>query len=210
MRLVVRKYGLISALSLSLSLVTGVAMAEESAAVDAMGAGHPPKPLACSQNSSRIGDVVFSIVSPDKFSALSNRCGEVWVLMDGQTLPKDSPIVQQKLLDESFRISQSGDYRLPNAGGRFIRALNNGNSEGQLDPDNARVAGSVQADAIKRHDHMFKLAASTGRVADGKDRIPSQFDQTLPTKLQESTDNKDFAIETRPVNISLFVYVRIK
>ncbi|WP_405576842.1 hypothetical protein [Winogradskyella sp. Asnod2-B02-A] len=161
------------------------------------------------ENLEDIGIIKQSLLKPNQFNKTQKG---TWVLLNGQEIYKDSELY--KLLDENFDLNiltkKNDKYFLPNASGAFIRA-SNVNGEGK-DPDTTRKVGSLQLDGVKKHNHGGWVGARADGNPDGStdtrggDQSPGGNDR-FPHN-PKVIDN--FGIEeTRPVNISLYTYIKI-
>lgn len=148
-----------------------------------------------------IGVIKQSIFKPKQFNKTQNG---TWVLLDGSQISKDTKLFE--LLEENFNLDiltlkEDGNYYLPDASGVFIRA-SNVNGKGK-DPDKDRKVGSIQNDTIKKHEHKYyagsknyteyNTGAKTYRINPKWQNTKSDFGGT----------------ETRPVNISMYTYIKI-
>lgn len=143
-----------------------------------------------------LGDIKYSILEPYKFN--DQHEGE-WVIMQGQSI-KGSDL---SLL--------SGMNTLPDARGMFLRSMNLGRVDG--DVDSVRQVGSFQGDSLHSHHHSIspcghangsnallaqKWVASTESNCNERSRNVSENFQVIKDKS-----------ETRPKNIALFIYIKI-
>lgn len=167
---------------------------------------------------SGIGTVVYSILSPEQFKKVN---GLEWDLMEGQTLTypndlsKDGKITTY--LEEQFKnkkyVSKS---KLPDAGGMFFRILNTKKSK--LDPLNNRKIGDFQNDAFQGHDHSLESwAGQSGHGSKNSNNAgygsEGPYGQKIKTKgiyTKKEYGKVKFSSETRPVNISVNAYVKVR
>ena len=145
-----------------------------------------------------VGVIKQSLLKPTQFNKTQKG---TWVLLDGSQIKKDSKLFE--LLKENFDLDiltkKDDDYYLPNASGMFIRS-SNVNGEG-ADPDKNRLVGSYQADALKKHRHSFNshgAGGGYGNIVDGQSK------QKIEINTSYFGDE-----ETRPVNISMYTYIKI-
>ncbi|QHI38646.1 hypothetical protein IMCC3317_40400 [Kordia antarctica] len=152
-----------------------------------------------------IGIIKQSLLKPNQFNKTQKG---TWVLLNGQEINKESKLY--KLLEENFDLNiltkKDNKYFLPNASGAFIRA-SNVNGEGK-DPDKDRKVGSIQDDLIKIHEHNYW--GGTGNKwyknfnTNGGGNHPSEKNLS-----NVKTHNSLLGSETRPVNISMYTYIKI-
>ncbi|MCW3109930.1 MAG: hypothetical protein JWQ09_4436 [Segetibacter sp.] len=149
-----------------------------------------------------IGDVKYSILSPDKFNQVNGRG---WVLMNGSSTAEVADLFRNSELHNALQVPS-----LPDARGVFLRGMNKGREAENGDPDGERNVGDVQRDTFKSHTHVIyyfqgvhwdfsgqKFAGAVKPMMDGQGVAPGE-----PTG--EKGGN-----ETRPRNIALFVYIKI-
>ena len=108
-----------------------------------------------------VGEIRTSLLSEDKFL---RQYGPDWRLMDGTSI-------------RGRRLSDyTGEPRLPDARGRFLRMANN-TASGE-DRDEERAIGSLQKSTTKRHQHLYKDAYFTQGVTkpDAKFGYPAIVD----------------------------------
>ncbi len=92
-----------------------------------------------------VGTIVSSILPPDKFA---KAVGDVdlpepsWILADGRSINGASTYSQL-----------TGDVKIPDLRGMFLRGMNEGRADGNEDPDRNRIVGQLQMDSFKKHDH---------------------------------------------------------
>lgn len=103
-----------------------------------------------------------------------------------------------------------GLKQLPDARGIFIRGLSLRRNDGNEDPFNQelgrqRKVGEYQNDSIKKHEHLYEHAFHDGRGKSGHSN-PGVF---ASHKTVKTEPNIDAGLETRPKNISLFIYIKI-
>jgi len=160
-----------------------------------------------------VGDVKYSILPPSAFDAAN---GPGWILMD-----KDATLkLEKSQLKQNFGIQS-----LPDACGVFVRGVNLKREGGTGDPDNTRMPGSYQSDAFQGHFHKLTGDLSTKDKPNGAPVILGASDRIGPNPPKEpefsnhhyvrspETDGTNgtprTAVETRPKNIALYVYVKI-
>lgn len=118
---------------------------------------------------------------------------EIWVLADGRTATT-----------EYFQAT--GNANVPDIRGLFLRGLNVGRSDGKEDPDpdfegNVRIAGSYQADSLKSHSHTEDLSTGDNVNIFGG----GSFGGNHIVNTGATGGN-----ETRPKNMAVFWYVKVK
>jgi hypothetical protein len=145
----------------------------------------------------KIGDIRYSILNPQKFIQTH---GSGWVLMDGRNI------------NNSNLFQFIGMVNLPDARGVFIRGMNIGRDVTNGDAEGDRSVGQYQADGVKRHQHGFSDAwfaevnCGHGNILGSR----SSDGDNMKCEDHDITDNGVGLIdETRPRNISLYVYVKI-
>lgn len=151
-----------------------------------------------------IGDIRYSVLLPSQFE---DENGPGWVLLDGRPIDPDWKIPQ---------LTSFNNNRLPDARGVFIRGMNLGRARSDGDPDGDRNIGYPQSDGIKEHTHemspksiVYASRHPSDKGEGGSSRYFPGQDNTA-TFLVHSTGsglNKD---ETRPRNIALYVYIKVK
>lgn len=154
-----------------------------------------------------VGDVKFSILKPELFIEAN---GNGWVLMKGQSFSdvKPDPIIYRE--QEFFNVG--GVLQLPDARGVFFRGMNEGREVVDTlgDPNTKRIVGIYQPDLLKDHNHSYRKYIDHGwKTKYGGDQklvIPEDF-EVQPT---EGVNNSKGGKETRPRNIALYVYIKIK
>jgi hypothetical protein len=142
---------------------------------------------------STIGDVRYSVLDPKKFMALNPG----WVLMDGGAATPAQ-------FNSSRLHTELGMEKMPDGRGVFIRGMNEGRKDGDLN----RQVGTLQLDMLAKHQHEIKFQLTKeGPQALTLDKIRggeannSGFGQTF----SEIAGGE----ETRPKNIALYTYIKI-
>lgn len=172
--------------------------------------GIPPKTENSNEtivDEGAIGDVKFSILKPELFIEAN---GNGWVLLKGQAFSdvKPDPLIFKE--QEFFNVD--GVLKLPDARGVFVRGMNEGREivDSKGDPDTKRTVGSYQPDLIKEHNHNYRKYIDHGwttRYGEGQGLvIPGDFEVKPTEGVNESKSGE----ETRPRNIALYVYIKIK
>jgi hypothetical protein len=161
------------------------------------------------ENTTRLGDVKYSILPPDLFN--DTQDGR-WVLLDGKPLSDLSGLYE--FLDGKMRLDllkkQGDTYMLPDAKGRFIRSMNiNGQGD---DPDKNRKMGSYQKDIFQTHTHEMGVGVSDKAAQSQIDRarFPDYVQRGRRGPFQtKGAINGRTGEETRPKNIALYTYIKI-
>ncbi len=171
--------------------------------------------------SGAVGDVKYSVLNPTQFAAVNGDC---WVPFDGRALASSAQLRQI-----------TGWTSLPNAGGVFLRTQEFANSP---DRDPGRTSSSpiaaVQAEELKSHGHSaggnnggqiykypvsildpayvsasgFTLLTNMNQVATQLFPPPPVYAPLDPFDFSAGVSNTGGA-ETRPVNMNVWVYIRI-
>lgn len=156
--------------------------------------------------SGALGDVKYSIFNPAKFAEQNGDC---WVPMDGRS------IVGSRLEAEL------GMSSLPDVGGAFLRAQEFPDSPDR-DPGRTTTSpvGVVQLDEIKSHNHQLNDPGHRhpGRLNRPVTLNPASGDYFATNIPQDEifgsattgiTINPTGGAETRPINVNMWVYIRI-
>ncbi len=170
--------------------------------------------------SGAVGDVKYSVLPPKQF-ALEN--GPCWVPMDGKPLPMSAKL---KTYIPSWT-------NLPDASGAFVRAQDfNGGADRDPLRDSTSAIAQVQEDAFERHTHSISSETHNhyyyvdnggggpysygGSMLSGVDNLVTRNDVVANDRATTDDDTHTHTIgntgdpnETRPVNINLWVYIRI-
>ena len=166
--------------------------------------------VACS---GALGDVKYSILNPTQFAAVNGGC---WVPMDGRALVATDKLRQV-----------TGMTTLPNGGGLFLRSQEFSNS---TDYDKSRTSVSpiatVQTEAVQSHNHGVNDPGHAHSLDDiyhpsGGDKCGcsgsggTAHNSTITSNHNTYNSNTGITIqntggpETRPVNMNMWVYIRI-
>ena len=167
---------------------------------------------------SNLGDVKFSVLSPDMFIKIN---GDAWVPLDGGKWMKDK---KKDFKRTDLYKKTRKDFSKIDARGVFIRGMNMGQGGQKGDPDSRRGVGAYQKDSIITHHHSTPFH-SAGSVASDDTRInypnvefftPENHrygESRMTTTLIHDNSRKnhlDTKEETRPRNICLYVYIKVK
>lgn len=142
-----------------------------------------------------VGAVIASFVAPT--GGYMTGSNGVWKLADGSAMPG----------------TYTAGLPNPDMRGKFIRGLNAGAAAtaGSTDPDAARSAGSFQADAFQDHKHWLWMymgsAGSSYGVQPGNGAVVNQSAQMATADLTSGTRA---STETRPVNVAVYWYIKVK
>lgn len=160
--------------------------------------------------SGAVGDVKYSILNPTQFAAVNGAC---WVPMDGRNIAG------------SQLASLTGATTLPDASGVFFRAQEfSGGADRDPNRTSASAIAQVQAQAVQAHGHNVSDPGHTHSYTnttynDGSDGGGGAFSK--PTNRVDNNNNTGSSTtgisipatgngpETRPVNMNLWVYIRI-
>jgi hypothetical protein len=121
-----------------------------------------------------------------------------WVLADGRAATT-----------EYFQVT--GNSKIPDLRGQFLRGLNAARADGLEDPDgSSRVPGSYQADTLKKHSHAdttfkYLLQSSNTFTANGTDNDASEPNVHTKGEIQPFG-----GAETRPRNCAVYWYIRVR
>jgi len=155
-----------------------------------------------------LGDVKYSILPPDEFKELN---GKSWRLINGDNI-SDTDLFILWINDDNINV------RLPNLSNKFIRSMG----------DKNRVVGSEQEFATalpdsfalnipESGDHSHEYSESyyhhEAPLKDGTTRDNLGRNRTVTTgngKHKHSVIISGGAIETRPINIAFYTYIKVK
>lgn len=163
-----------------------------------------------------IGDVKYSILDPADFQSVNGDC---WILMDGRNI------------SSSKLATDLSTPNIPDARGYFVRSYDNRISNRvDIDRSFGDPVGSIQADTLKSHKHDIVSGGNHEHIYNDFYDGPSGFIRTLSDgydngdssgtrrKTREASTgggshshdmNNTGGTETRPKNITLYLYVRI-
>lgn len=139
-----------------------------------------------------VGDVKYSILTPDDFQSVNGAC---WVLMDGRNI-------------SSTKLGAFGYQELPDARGIFIRGYDN-----RMDDDTKRMdvdrsfgdpVGEFQKDGLRQHTITYQKPAGPNLVA-----ACGNCAGVMHSGFRNATTTVGNAGDTRPQNITMFTYIRI-
>jgi hypothetical protein len=150
-------------------------------------------------DSYQIGDITYSILSPEKFL---NLHGNSWAHLNGQSIKGSN-------LEKEFATQLKDGSLLPNGNGLFIRSMNNFNNPNiGFDPIKPRAIGSLQKNDLQNHFHS---------ISQNIEQLDSRPPNDDPGWINccSGTYFADIAMkdgdqwETRPENITLYCYIKI-
>lgn len=164
-----------------------------------------------------LGDVRYSILAPEVFEKLNPG----WKLLSGQPMEKNWDLYR---LLETEGLLKNGKYsllkdNLPDARGMFIRGINNGRSATEGDPAGETAVGRYQDDTLKSHDHQLSFLDKTegivgfhttsGAGDPHQQRITWGDRQPYGGAIANIIVLPRGGTETRPKNISLYIYIKV-
>lgn len=150
-----------------------------------------------------IGDVKYSILPPNQFR---EENGTGWVLMDDKIQISGSDLADKY-----------GVRAVPDGRGMFIRGLNLNRSDIYADPykkedlnHDDRNVGDIQKDTIKYHEHLmnYKLGKNDSWGGGWSSGANGQTAVNSPGGTPHFAEGFG-GMETRPVNIALYTYIKI-
>jgi hypothetical protein len=157
-----------------------------------------------------VGTIVASFLNP---AAFAKAVGDPPLDKQKQYLSADSDFpVRWRLADTQEIIGtiysrDTGEEKLPDLRGMFLRGMNCGRDDGNEDPKGDRVVGSTQSDSLAAHVHET-------------DAITLKRNNSHPDDMEEGHGAPDFKVsaasledaggkETRPKNVAVYYYVRV-
>ncbi|KPA16186.1 tail fiber protein [Candidatus Magnetomorum sp. HK-1] len=144
-----------------------------------------------------VGTIISSMVPPKKF--FKKYSEKKWRTANGDTIPSFFEYV-----------AITGNKKLPDLRGMFLRGLNLDRNDGNQDPEgNKRTPGSYQRDELKNHIHGLNWWASGGMKL--PNRYPGINNSYNPKPNQGSINGVTpyGGAETRPKNVSIYWYIKI-
>ncbi|MFT3750350.1 MAG: hypothetical protein QM768_18685 [Agriterribacter sp.] len=173
----------------------------------------------------RVGDVIYSLLEPEDFKT---EHGDSWQLLNGETLSNENPLSKylNKQGSEIERV-KDGRIKLPDARGIFLRGIDYGRGQDldRVSNKQDKIVGIFQDDAFQAHWHALqvidpgKQGCCNGFPQDfGHSIDDSKVGGTLAFRatqmIKDKSNNNNLApkfssYETRPKNISLYIYVKI-
>lgn len=152
-----------------------------------------------------IGTVISSILPPSLLSSVVGDPAQfdvmrsIWILADGRDVRS------------SRYANLTGESKVPDLRGVFLRGLNAGRTDGFQDPDHREV-GSFQADEIVRHNHRPAAPGAPsggGFVVQSGNRSAFLQGNGGSMQLKDTTDENDGGPETRPKNVAVYHFIKI-
>ncbi len=134
-----------------------------------------------------IGTVLATMVQMDTLNG-------IWVLADGRASTM-----------EYFQAT--GEDKVPDMRGMFLRGINAGLAGALADPDGERVAGNIQADTFAVHTHTSKSTSPTA-VNDIRGTYFTSGVTNWGSVFEATTASG--GAETRPNNAAVYWYVKAK
>ncbi len=163
-----------------------------------------------------VGTILQSILPPDAF--LRVKPAGVWVLGNGSQLgDQNSPLaVFMKLNRNSYYdlalFNEKDEVRMPDLGGVFLRgvdATNDGTGDDVL-----RKIGSHQKDEVGPHTHWaahtFPTSINAPDLDAGNTALTLKDWRPVYPNAPEAITHANDGSETRPENIAVYVYIRVK
>lgn len=162
-----------------------------------------------------VGDIKYSILKPGVFT----KRYPGWVLLDGGSSIETDSIFKVSKLYNLLKVPS-----LPDARGVFLRGMNEGRSIETGNPDGDKPVGTRQSDEFETHDHEIfagvdnqrrRIMASLGWAGGwgGVGNVSPVHAERVPNSVHESGMIKILgrgeAIETRPRNIVLYIYIKV-
>jgi hypothetical protein len=144
-----------------------------------------------------IGTIIASMLKPEDFKKQFTTDADNWKLADSSTANS-----------EYFNVT--GNANLPDLRGRFLRGMNEAIDSSKGDPDgNKRTVGSYQCDTVKNHNHNSGIFNNL-LCATGFNTAPGFGTGNYPDILQRNTILPYGGAETRPRNVAVYWYIRVK
>jgi len=152
------------------------------------------------QDNSFIGDIKYSVIDPVTFT--EQHPG--WILLAGQEIAK------------STKLGGIGITKLPDARGVFLRGVHLNRDDGKGDADGGkRESLSYQTDDFKSHNHgggnhvHHWIGSVTLDTWGANAGIGGNNCGPKDTPSSGTIINTEGGIETRPQNISVYIYIKI-
>jgi hypothetical protein len=142
-----------------------------------------------------IGTILGSILNPDQFQQIFPGDASLWKLADSSAASVEF-------------YAATLNSNIPDLRGIFLRGINCGKKGDTafIDPDGDRKAGSFQRDMLKSHNHTLRQYIADPSYPSG---VWNVFDNTNRTYNTGGTDYTGGA-ETRPKNVGVYWYVKVK
>lgn len=157
--------------------------------------------------SGAVGDVKFSILDPTQFATVNGDC---WVPMNGAPLASGT----------ALRNILTSMTNLPDASGVFFRAQEFGGANNDPERNSSSPIATIQPEAFKAHNHgvndpghahtyALRNAGQSDNADDRDVALSSSTTTNTSTSTTGITIQNAGGSETRPVNMNLWVYIRI-
>lgn len=163
-----------------------------------------------------VGTILQSILPPAAFTRV--KPAGVWVLAKGSQLDdQNSPLaVFMKLNRNSYYapdlFNEKDEVRMPDLGGMFLRGIDATN-DGTGD-DVLRKIGSHQKEEVGPHTHWaahtFPTSINAPDLDAGNTALTLKDWRPVYPNAPEAYTNANDGSETRPENIAVYVYIRVK
>ena len=141
-------------------------------------------------NVGSIGDVKYSVLPLNQFQSVN---GDGWVPLMGQDIQPDWVIGRELITFEN--------NKLPDARGTFIRIVDEGAGR---DAEQNRKVGTYQEDTFKKHSHT-----TVGHYQEYSLKGPGSVFGLIVGSDTHPTEPVG-GDETRPKNIALYAYLKVK
>ena len=146
-----------------------------------------------------IGTVISSLLKPKQFE---KNYGDSWVLADGTRVS-----VNTRYADIT------GDTKIPDLRGLFLRGMNYGRTDEFRDPDGEnRLPGQPQPDQFASHGHGFSwvtVKASGTTLPNNYPILPNEYHPGEANQGAGEAVRPAGKKETRPKNASVYYYVKV-
>jgi len=141
-----------------------------------------------------VGDIKHSLLSESAFKKMN---GDNWVLLKGQSKDELNINEGDQSIFNHLTEDNANQDKLPDARGKFLRMFNNGVSanEGNIEEI---LLGGYQPDAISQHSHSH--SGDSQMWGNGWQRY----------SVHNLGGIKDISGETRPKNITVNIYVKVR
>lgn len=145
-----------------------------------------------------IGTIIASMLKPEDFKKQFPTDTDNWKLADSSTAN-----------NEYFSVT--GCANLPDLRGRFLRGMNVGIDSSKGDPDGSnRTAGSFQSDTVKKHNHNNGTFSSLLTVTGTNTATNGDPNENEPNVYLQMPIQPYGGTETRPRNVAVYWYIRVK
>lgn len=163
-----------------------------------------------------VGTILQSILPPDAF--LRVKPAGVWVLAKGSPLDdQNSPLaVFMKLNRNSYYdlglFNEKDEVRMPDLGGMFLRGIDVKNDD--IGDVPMRKIGSYQKEEVGPHTHWaahtFPTSINAPDLDAGNTALTLKDWRPIYPNAPEAITHANDGSETRPENIAVYVYIRVK